>query len=286
MKKKVIEARSLFEFVGNEIATLEEQFQQTNNSRLKEEIAAIEYYSQVAKSKSFIRNMRSLFDKLYAHIDKEMPSLLFELSGRKKAWASFFDKMQMLLENNRSLASSYRDIFGYSLITLTSNEDSKEEIENLYKAMELAIRFFMGQGMTLCNSETKKDIDGFNAQNYPDIFVPDKSLLSEKYRYGVKDYVVTPKKNGYQGLQAIFQTKANTRFEVQFKTLPMHIRATHGSASHNQFKNATREITEWEITNSHIPGLNCIKNSDGNEIIDDHIGFIKPLTIFYRAKTF
>ena len=53
---------------------------------------------------------------------------------------------------------------------------------------------------------------------------------------GFRDYIATPKPNGYQSLHLVVEQPHGIRVEVQIRTAWMHELCTHGSASHTIYK--------------------------------------------------
>ncbi len=67
-------------------------------------------------------------------------------------------------------------------------------------------------------------------------------LLHEKYHKLsdlTKDYIKSPKKNGYQSLHTVIILPCNRKIEVQIRTEWMDYIAEHGSASHDKYKQET-----------------------------------------------
>ena len=77
-----------------------------------------------------------------------------------------------------------------------------------------------------------------------DIIIPEKSSILECYQYGVKDYVFTPKKKGYQALHFVLHIDSSSSIlpglylEFQGRTRMMNMRAesTDSTASHLDHK--------------------------------------------------
>lgn len=58
---------------------------------------------------------------------------------------------------------------------------------------------------------------------------------------GIKDYIASPKPNGYQSLHILVQVSSWT-VELQLRTKDMHLEAEYGSASHASYKKTVAEI--------------------------------------------
>jgi GTP pyrophosphokinase len=51
-----------------------------------------------------------------------------------------------------------------------------------------------------------------------------------------RDYIASPKDNGYRSLHTTVRDDLQVPIEVQFRTFGMHEQSEHGSAAHRQFK--------------------------------------------------
>lgn len=133
---------------------------------------------------------------------------------------------------------------------------SKKRIHNI-----LSIPF------QLQEAERKQGTDGFNPKDFPDIEVPEKSLTL--YTCGVKDYIATPKGNGYQSLHFILRISAtSTRLpgaavEVQFRTDKMN---KHATVLDDDTVSALKALKEFE-KNSESDLKDPAKKQDTEKIV-------------------
>lgn len=122
---------------------------------------------------------------------------------------------------------------------------------------------------SLCDSEAPVDT-GFDNEEYPEIFVPEMSGILDGYKFGIKDYVVCPKRRGYQSLHFILHVSSSSPvcpglfIEFQGRTMQMHAHAEDSKslashAAHKQQYEVLDEIFE-EINqeNIHIRGYKYI----------------------------
>ena len=106
----------------------------------------------------------------------------------------------------------------------------------------------------------------------------------------VKDYICSPKSNGYQSLHASFRDSQTGRFfEVQIRLASMHIWAEHYAADHTNYKKKKySSVSEaWDLSKIHVDGFYYIPPRDEfPETYEDFIGLIDHLIIFSRRHSF
>lgn len=90
----------------------------------------------------------------------------------------------------------------------------------------------------------------------------------------IKDYIASPKANGYKSLHTTVLMKDGTPFEVQIRTFEMHELCEYGIASHWRYKLGDAKKEEYEKE------LNWIKDAVENEKqIKDSSSFIKVMSM-------
>lgn len=191
------------------------------------------------------------------------------LTARRKALESELTKLL-----KRSIANSSPRIYDrFGLRGNILNNDSKEEAtELLYDVVNYTISIISKQNRQLYNQflnwvDSNTSIDNFtkerikftlklpfvieegqkieskfNSSEYPDVYVPKSPDIW--YPNLVKDYISSPKPNGYQSLHLILaldeysEILPGSHFELQFRTHYMHQYATNGPASHLEYEDA------------------------------------------------
>ena len=241
----------------------------------------IDEYRNIIVDKKFLSTIRKIFNKTYSMIEKEYPDLKFYLEGRRKSAISTEKKNILYLNKNKSL-DEFRDLLAFRII-LFGDDSSIESIENCYALMKRLIDFMILQGFTPCEATEVFDTEGFSNEGL-NILVPDHSFLDKNYQHLVKDYVIHPKLNGYQSLHVAFRDSSGKCFEVQIRTLSMHMLAESSNAAGHDFYKQHRYSDSniaFDRTKIHMDGYGTMNNQ-----LFDFIGLENGLSILQRQKTF
>lgn len=237
----------------------------------------LESYLKHILNRKLLTKQRETFNNFYDEIDKSYPDVLFRIEGRRK---SFISTYQKLLQK----PSDYvlQDISAFRIILFGKDE----MIDMCYKIATLIINYNLDKGFNPCEVKDFKP-DYFNSEANPEVIVPEKSGLPEHMQKYAEDYILHPRANGYQSIQITFKDADGYFFEVQIRTISMHIYAEHGKASHNEYKSQNYDglvdINRSNITN--MPGYAYLQTKDGNWEIIDFIGLEESSEILRRQKT-
>ena len=113
--------------------------------------------------------------------------------------------------------------------------------------------------------------------NKPDnVFIYEKNEIKSEYISNVKNYLIVPKKDLYQGLHFYIRTESGLTLEVQIHTTATYVQA---QKLHKKYKSMRYEDIDMKIDykNIHIPGL--VFDDDGN-ILFDNLGIFLSDTGF------
>lgn len=236
-------------------------------------------------------NMRELeaefheLKKVVGSLSKEN-KISISLKRRQKDFIGLNEKIRLFLKENKPLGR-LQDFLGFRLILLTGEKDTINSVGLCYKVLNELINFFVVKRGCLPAEASPIWDTGFNQAEHPEIIVPKEAMISEKFKPNVKDYIVTPKKNGYQSLHLVIKKHNGLVFEIQVRTMSMDIRAEHGSATHilhksDRYKDIDLEV---DLSNVSIPGFSIVKVQDKegeNERIEiyDEIGLCKSIDPF------
>lgn len=159
-------------------------------------------------------------------------------------------------------------------------EIDKETKEILYETIS--------HDFILSNSEIMRGVGDFDAQKHPTVIVPDATLILPEYHYGIKNYIMTPKDNGYQSVHFVLRMPSYSKicpggyFEFQIRTNEMHVYAEHQLASHSMYKAEQQKrydsfgVSEaFQLNPDEISLLGFTLFDDGT--CADEIGLRKPI---------
>ena len=216
---------------------------------------------------AYIRGLESEFHGLksiVSAISKENKTSI-TLKRRKKDFIGLNKKIRLYIENGEPL-DRLRDFLGFRLILLTGRDDTIESVSLCYKVLNALINFFVIDRGCLPLEASPIWDTGFKQEEHPEIIVPKQSLILDGFDGNVKDYIITPKKNGYQSLHLVIKKPNGLTFEIQVRTQSMDIKAEYGTATHIMHKNNRYKDIELglDLSNVAIPGFAIVKVEEQN----------------------
>ena len=238
---------------------------------------------------AYIRGLESEFHGLksiVSTISKENGTPI-TLKTRKKDFIGLNKKIRLYIEKGEPL-DRLRDFLGFRLILLTGRDDTMESVSLCYKVLNALINFFVTDRGCLPLEASPIWDTGFKQEEHPEIIVPKESLILEGFKDNVKDYIITPKKNGYQSLHLVIKKPNGLTFEIQVRTQAMDIKAEYGTATHIMHKNNRYKDIELglDLSNVSMPGFAIVKvkEPDGKERIEiyDENGLCKAIDPFNK----
>lgn len=198
--------------------------------------------------------------------------------SRLKSFMSFFKKVLLYVENNRSIIF-IPDTIGQRYIVTGKTE--QEEISCCYEITKKILDFLLlEERAQMMETSPSRNV----SKNIPEgILLPtseDIAQLSEIHDYNsslIKDYIMNPKQNGYQNLQfTVFLTSLMLPLELQIRGSSMHIRAeTSEAIQHELYKSSKYDS---DIINTFLNNIQWgdIKILGYSSNIPDKIGFLEP----------
>lgn len=168
--------------------------------------------------------------------------------------------------------------------------DSNPEIDDETKEI---LHETISHNFILNKSEIMRGVGDFDSQKHPTVIVPSETLILPEYHYGVKNYILTPKDNGYQSVHFVLRMPSYSKiypggyFEFQIRTNQMHVYAEHQLASHTMYKAEQQKrydefgVAEaFQLNPDEISLLGFTLFDDGTCV--DEIGLRKPVLFEVR----
>lgn len=225
-------------------------------------------YKNVISDRTYIRDMRTFFNRTFDSLSKNHPRLRFSIAGRKKSLISTERKILQYLELGRSL-DLIRDFFAFRIVLF--GDSTLNLIEHCYKVIEEIIELGISNGFTPCDRLPLLDVE--------DLTLHKNEYFSKfKYKHFIKDYICFPKSNGYQSLHLVLVDTKGRYLEIQVRTFDMHFDIESGIANHEDYKKNKYKL-DFNLQRENI-------NLDGYRVIKEHIvdfeSLETPGTVFER----
>lgn len=221
----------------------------------EEHVKALINYRSYLVDKRLYRTHRKLLNKVFDALSKNH---FFEISGRRKSFLSYEEKLQTSLRKGEDL--NVYDILAYRII-LNSDDPS-----SCYEAANIVNKVFSRRKFKLCKAKESLH------STHPSV---------ARIGTNIKDYILNPKDNGYQSLHLIFYKKSINKYvEVQIRTISMHLHAVSGDASHAVYKNNNADRITLDPSKINMHGF----TSKGS-IYKDNIGLIDPREVLMRSRS-
>jgi len=225
-------------------------------------------YQNVINDKTYLKEVRSFFNRTFDTLSKNHPGLRFQIAGRKKSLISTERKILQYLKHNRPL-DLIRDFFAFRIIIFGNS--TLNLVEHCYKVIEEIIELGISNGFTPC--------DRLPLLGVTDITDHKNEYFSKfKYKQYIKDYICFPKNNGYKSLHLVLVDTKGRYLEIQVRTLDMHFAVENGIANHDDYKKSKYTL-DFPLEREKI-------QLDGYRFFDDHLidleSVEKPGTVFLR----
>lgn len=158
-------------------------------------------------------------------------------TSREKALLSHVHKDLIALYEEKPL-NKIMDTRGCRICIDSKQKDPEDLACTLGNLVNKTISYALDIGFQLSPAPSPKDTDNFNHDDHPDIYIPEKSYILPEYMVYVKDYVNTPKENGYQSYHVIVIDSNGDPIEIQFRTYEMNYFSEYKLAEHDKYKEA------------------------------------------------
>jgi len=242
----------------------------SESSQIEDNLHAnkLKTYQNVINDKTYLKDMRTFFNKTFNLLIKKHPNLRFSIAGRKKSLISTERKILQYIELNKSL-DLIRDFFAFRIILF--GDSSLNLVEHCYKVIEEIVELGISNGFTPC--------DRLPLLGVEDITDHKNEYFSKfKYKQFIKDYICFPKANGYQSLHLVLVDTKGRYLEIQVRTFDMHANIQSGAANHEDYKKNKYKLDfNLEREKINLEGYRFINN----QVIDFESIEI-PGTVFER----
>jgi len=226
--------------------------------------AKLREFSNVDKKKSAVRREYKAIKKFLKTWSKRNGvRVLFNV--RKKDWIGFNAKILLFQKNGRNLAA-IRDLLGFKLILETEYPDTQKSHKLAYQLINDLLDFLTQSRHCLLLEAEPKSGQPLDLANKPShIFIYNKNELKPEYIPNVKNYLIEPKEDFYQGLHTYIQTPEEVVLEIQIHTISTHLQA---EKLHKDYKSLRYQDIDINLDypNIKIPGL--VFDTDGTAIFD------------------
>ena len=230
---------------------------------------------QQEKIRKLEREFHELKRKLSVVVQKY--GIKIQITRRRKDFIGINEKIRLYLMDNKPL-SKMQDLIGFRLVLCTDKEDDENSILLCYEVMNELIKYFVSERKCILTEAEPIIGIGLERSKHPEIVIPEKSMIISGFENNVKDYVISPKRNGYQGLHVLIRKPDGLVFEVQARTEAMDIRARYGMADHSNYKIKKYEDVKISLCfdRLHIQGFVVLP--DGK--IYDNVGLVDSIDPF------
>ena len=271
------------------------------SGRIKSLVSTINKVEETESS--LMKQIRSEFiesqvSKVESEADKESTrkSIEKELDSAtpnkvKREFDSFLKQYKF---SSKNPFDRIRDFFAFRIII--EDEGKGDMISELYEITNIMIEFFNSKAFEVV--ESHRLIETGKLEVSADIIhIPERSGIKDEYKPLVKDYVLSPKKDGYQSVHFVVFDPFNERyFEVQVRTRSMNI-ISETLANHSVYKmkkyGRRQRSSEEEIDYSKIiaKGFRFFRYNDPitgeeKEYISDKAGITESIAIKLEFEHF
>lgn len=201
-------------------------------------------YLRYINSKALQKKTEVLIRHIDSAIEKSHPNIGKKTIAREKALLSYYHKILIALKKNKPL-SDILDARACRVVIDKKGWSKERLIQELCLVVDTTIDYLISIGYQPLPASEAKDIEDFNPAEHPEVYVPKKTYISEENKIYVKDYVTTPKNNGYQSFHVLVKSPKGDVLEIQFRTKDMDFYAEHKIADHDVYKE--KQIKDYDL---------------------------------------
>lgn len=217
---------------------LESAYTTAQSTRLHLRLASLKRYEKLLADEELQKRATQEVAQFVEHIHEEFPQIRVKPQGRFKGFVSWFNKGTKILDDGLSI-DLLNDIIAFRLVVKPKKGQKlscTQLVETCYAIVNRMITYFIGLGYIPCQAEKVRDTIQLYSPILKELYIPTESGIDPYYISVVKDYILTPKENGYQSLHVIFRMPNGLTFEMQIRTAKMDRYATEGYGDHGKYK--------------------------------------------------
>lgn len=193
-------------------------------------------YLRYISSSTLQNQTKKLVERIHGQAVKLFPEFSITTKAREKALVSYIHKCLISLIEKKPL-EEIRDARACRVIIDSTFQDNHEKLsEALGNVVNETLTFLIDNGYQLILASTPKDTENFDPSKHPGVYIPKKNYILPEYRQYVKNYVTTPKVNGYQSYHVITLDSNGNPIEIQFRTYDMDFHSEYKMANHDWYK--------------------------------------------------
>ena len=256
---------------------LSQAYSDTKNPRFIKRIPAILRYRQILTEPLFNEKFVEELEVLKQLLSEMFPGIHFQIQGRLKSFISYDNKVTKRLDDLRS--TELFDLFAFRIVIKGKKKLSRKKlVEACYSIANALMEYYLSTAYYFpIPAEEVQDTMRLGSNLIGKIYIPEESGILPEYLFAVKDYILTPKENGYQSLHLIFRNASGIAFEVQIRTEEMDKNATEGYGKHGSYKESKyTHCLQYDPASIALDGYKVLP--DGS--IEDSIGFDTPKILF------
>lgn len=270
--------QSLSEVIENYYKQLMQAYDKYQSPRYLLRIPALLKYNQILSDPELQKKFVEEVENLKKLLKQKFPWIHFCIQGRLKSFISYENKVTKHLDDGKS--TELWDIFAFRIVIRGKKKLSEKKlVEACYSIANTMIAYYISLGHYFpCTAEKVRDTIQLSSELLGKIYIPRSSGILPEFTFAVKDYIITPKENGYQSLHLIFRNSLNgITFEVQIRTDQMNKNATEGYGEHGKYKES--KYTHCVQYDPHLIFLKNYSISKDGEVCDK-AGLDTPRILF------
>jgi len=225
--------------------------------------------------------LTSIKQSLECAVADDFSEIPFASRARIKTLESFDEKIWRKGSTPSKAESDLKDMIAFRMII--GGRTAKEYVPECYYFFDTLVECLIEEHGFKPVPGSTKGTEGFDPANFdPEfLYIPEEIPKDCKYIHLGKDYIRTPKANGYQGLQlSLYSPQRELYVEIQTKTQIMFENSEFFESSHDDvYKGGETGVVDSRLFDGfdlrRLNNLHGFHSRDGKRFVD-HLGLIVP----------